>query len=108
MRARPANVAVVVAPLIVLWMGVATHQWFVEDEWDNIAAAREVFRPYLIIHGAIDDFIQPSNAEQVYEFANEPKKLWLVPGANHSDSDEVAPEDYADHISCWVDQSCVQ
>ena len=33
MRARPANVAVVVAPLIVLWMGVATHQWFVEDEW---------------------------------------------------------------------------
>ena len=33
MRARPANVAVVVAPLIVLWIGIATHQWFVEDEW---------------------------------------------------------------------------
>lgn len=82
--------------------------WFVEDAWDNIAAAREVYRPYLIIHGAADDFIQPSHAEAVYEFANDPKKLWLVPGAGHADSDEVAPEDYADHISCWVDQSCVE
>lgn len=80
--------------------------WFVEDEWDNVAAARQVFRPYLVMHAAEDDFVQPSNAEVVYSFANEPKRLWLVPGANHDTSPDVAPDDYRDHVRCWVDQNC--
>lgn len=80
--------------------------WFTEAEWDNVAAAREVRVPYLVQHGAEDDFIRPSHAEAVYAAANDPKKLWLVPGADHDTVLEVAPEPYAASLACWIEQSC--
>jgi fermentation-respiration switch protein FrsA (DUF1100 family) len=80
--------------------------WMLADEWDNLAAAAEVQVPYLVIHGDSDTYIQPSHAEAVYAAANDPKKLWLVPGADHAEADEVDPAAYAENVSCWVEQSC--
>lgn len=80
--------------------------WFTEHTWDNLSAAAEVRVPYLVQHGAEDDFIDPSHAEAVYAAANEPKKLWLVPGADHDTVLEVAPEAYAESLACWIAQGC--
>lgn len=80
--------------------------WFVEGEWDNAAAATRVHVPYLVQHGALDDYVRPSHAEAVYAAANEPKRLWLVPGADHDAVLDVAPEDYAAMLACWIAQSC--
>ncbi len=82
--------------------------WMLEEEWDNAAAAAEVTSPYLIIHGAEDDFIQPSHAEIVYASANDPKRLWLVPGADHADAPFVAPEEYGENVTCWIAQTCLE
>jgi dipeptidyl aminopeptidase/acylaminoacyl peptidase len=43
-------------------------------------------RPLLIIHGADDDVVPPSDADELYAAAKEPKQLWLVEGAAHGDT----------------------
>lgn len=80
--------------------------WMLEEEWDNAAAAAEVTVPYLVVHGDSDTFIQPSHAEAVYAAANDPKRLWLVPGANHAEAPFVAPDEYRETITCWIAQTC--
>jgi pimeloyl-ACP methyl ester carboxylesterase len=82
--------------------------WMVEDTWDNAEAASRVTRPYLIVHGAEDTYIQPEHAEEVYARANEPKRLWLVPGADHADASDVDPDGYAAQVTCWVAQDCAE
>lgn len=80
--------------------------WLLEDEWDNAAAASRVQVPYLVIHGAEDDYVQPGHARIVYDAANDPKKLWLVPGADHAEADLVDPEAYGENVDCWIEQTC--
>ncbi|MFZ5481247.1 MAG: alpha/beta hydrolase [Myxococcota bacterium] len=80
--------------------------WMLEDEWDNVSAAAAVPSPYLIVHGAEDTYVQPSHAEEVYAAANDPKRLWLVPGADHAQADVVDPGEYAANVTCWVAQTC--
>lgn len=80
--------------------------WMLADEWDNAAAAADVHVPFLVIHGAEDTYIQPGHAEAVYAMANDPKKLWLAPGAGHADSDLVDPEAYRENVACWIEQTC--
>jgi hypothetical protein len=80
--------------------------WLLADEWDNTIAAAQVTVPYLVIHGDSDTYIEPENAQLVYAAANDPKSLWLVPGADHAEADLVDPEAYRDHVRCWIDQSC--
>lgn len=82
------------------------NEWMLADAWDNVAAAREVDAPYLVIHGDSDTYIQPSHAAAVYAAANDPKKLWLVPGADHAEADEVDPDAYRENVTCWIEQTC--
>jgi len=53
----------------------------------------------LFIHGLADDYVAPENSILLYERASEPKELWLVPGAKHVESLDVAPEEYARRVS---------
>ena len=59
--------------------------WLYKNPFDNAGAVRRQDAPVLIMHGSIDDYISPDHAVAVYDQAREPKKLWLVPGANHGD-----------------------
>ncbi|MBT9149180.1 MAG: hypothetical protein DDT27_01260 [Dehalococcoidia bacterium] len=40
-------------------------------------------RPLLMIHGENDDLIPPSHAQRLYEKAEEPKELVMIPGGEH-------------------------
>ncbi len=80
--------------------------WMLEQEWDNTVAAANVHVPYLVVHGDADTFIQPGHAEAVYAAANDPKELWLVPGADHAETPTVAPEEYQARVTCWITQAC--
>ncbi|MFO0961115.1 MAG: alpha/beta fold hydrolase, partial [Isosphaeraceae bacterium] len=51
-------------------------------------------RPWLMIHGAKDNYIVPEIAEELFRHAREPKESWIVPGARHNRCREVAPEEY--------------
>lgn len=53
-------------------------------------------RPVLIMHGTRDAIVDPAMAHRLYEAAGEPKKLWLIEGADHYGAfqdrlDESAP-----------------
>ena len=88
-------------------MALALPQgWMLADEWDNVGAAADVNVPFLVIHGDSDTYIDPSNAEEVYAAANDPRKLWLVPGADHAEVDVTDPEAYAENVACWIAQTC--
>ncbi len=42
--------------------------------------------PLLIIHGSADEVIPPHHAEALMARAREPKTLWLIPGAGHTEA----------------------
>jgi pimeloyl-ACP methyl ester carboxylesterase len=62
----------------------------------NIEAAvsRLSPRPWLLIHGERDAYIGPEIAREFFEFAREPKEMWIVPEAKHNRCRECAPEAY--------------
>jgi fermentation-respiration switch protein FrsA (DUF1100 family) len=51
-------------------------------------------RPVLLIAGTADRLVPPSMTERLYQFAREPKSLWLVHGADHGEYAAVAPVEY--------------
>lgn len=84
--------------------------WFLEESFDNAGDIGLVDAPVLVMHGAADDYIMAeAHAWEVYEAANDPKYLWLVPGADHSEIPDVAPEEYEAHLECWIEDyaSCL-
>ncbi len=51
-------------------------------------------RPVLLIYGALDDYIPPGSADQMFQAACNPKELWIVPGAGHGGYAQAAPGEY--------------
>jgi pimeloyl-ACP methyl ester carboxylesterase len=51
-------------------------------------------KPISIVHGAKDPYINAENSVWNFNAAQNPKSLWMVPGAGHGDSSEHAPAEY--------------
>ena len=58
------------------------------------AIGRIAPRPVFLIHGGRDVYIDTSQAEALFQRAQEPKQLWIVPGARHNRSVVHAAEAY--------------
>jgi fermentation-respiration switch protein FrsA (DUF1100 family) len=58
-------------------------------------------RPIFFIHGKKDGYIGPDQAVRIYEQAQEPKFIWIVPKAKHNRSIEVVPELYAERTTAF-------
>jgi len=76
--------------------------------WDPVpvppadAAAKIAPVPLLIVHGDQDGYFPVEHATQLYEAANEPKELWIVPGFGHAESAAAADGALLDRIGRWV------
>ncbi len=68
--------------------------------------ARIAPRPILLIHGAVDDYIPPSNMRALYAAAvtapNARVSTWLVPGAKHAQSFHVMGMAYVDRVVAFL------
>ena len=79
--------------------------------WDPVpvppadAAAQIAPVPLLIVHGDQDGYFPIEHATQLYEAANEPKELWIVPGFGHAES--AAGAELLDRIGNWVTEAVV-
>ena len=51
--------------------------------YDMLAAVREYRRPTLIVHGSDDDVVPVEDAHRLHEAAGEPRRLEIIPGADH-------------------------
>ncbi|MDF5711085.1 MAG: alpha/beta fold hydrolase [Nostoc sp. S4] len=60
--------------------------------------------PVLFIHGVADAAVPSFMSQKLYAAAPEPKKLLLVPGANHNDTAVVAGSEYLQSVDSFVQQ----
>ena len=61
--------------------------------------------PLLLMHGLKDETISPADSEAIFAAAGEPKELWLIPGAEHSDGATAAPDEYRHRIVAFFDDN---
>ncbi len=71
--------------------------------------ANRPWMPILLIHGDADGHVPAWQSQRVYELIRDPERpertaLWLVPGAEHLQSLEVAPEAYVQRTLDWFDR----
>ncbi len=55
-------------------------------------------RPLLMIHGKADTYIKEDMTTRLFEFAQQPKELWLVENAKHNQALQVAGEEYRQRV----------
>jgi uncharacterized protein len=72
---------------------------FRADAVNPAAAATRIHAPVLVIHGADDRETPPAHSERVYAALAGPKKLVLVPGADH---DNALTADTWRQIDDWI------
>lgn len=60
-------------------------------------------RPLLMIQGGSDTYIKPEMALSLYKRVRQPKELWVVDGAKHNQSLQVAGAEYAARLVSFFD-----
>lgn len=58
----------------------------------------DIRAPLLVLSGTHDDRTTPAETKAMFDRAREPKSLWLVEGAPHSDLEAFAPEQYRQQV----------
>jgi len=52
----------------------------------------------LVIGGDIDPVVPATMSQQLYQAAQQPKRLWIVPGAVHGNYLNAAPHEYPQRL----------
>jgi fermentation-respiration switch protein FrsA (DUF1100 family) len=83
-------------------------RWLVSQKFDSIDKIAEIHMPVLIVHGSADQFVDPRFSQQLFQAAQGPKTLLLVPGGNHNNSMNLGREAYARAIQALLDARAPQ
>ncbi len=76
--------------------------WLVGAEYNLADRLREVRLPVLVIHGDRDSLVPLQLGQAVFETANSPKDLYIVPGADHNDLVRIGGAPYFERIRRFV------
>jgi dipeptidyl aminopeptidase/acylaminoacyl peptidase len=77
---------------------------FKAREVSPLEAVQHVHKPILFIHGTDDSRIRTDYSKALYERANEPKELLLVPEADHTDLLNVGGSEYEQRIVAFFEK----
>jgi fermentation-respiration switch protein FrsA (DUF1100 family) len=55
------------------------------DRYENDKKMKNIHAPLLIVNGARDGLIPPSQGRRLYDLANEPRQFYSIPGRGHND-----------------------
>lgn len=77
---------------------------FKANEVSPVDAVQHVHVPIFLLHGTEDNLIKYNYSEKVFDAANDPKDLWLIPGARHHDMMEVGGEEYTRRITDFFEK----
>jgi len=83
------------------YFGLPVH-WLISARFPLSDKMKRVHAPVLIIHGEQDEVIPVELGRQVFEAANEPKSLYLVPGAGHNDCYLVGGSVYFSRLNQFI------
>lgn len=56
------------------------------DRLENVKKIKNIHVPLLIVNGAMDQLVPPTDGRHLYELANEPKEFHSLPGRGHNDA----------------------
>lgn len=73
-------------------------RWLLSQKFDSIDKIGSIGMPLLVVHGLDDRFVPPRFSEQLFDAAQQPKALLLVPGATHNNSMSLAGKRYRQAI----------
>ena len=76
--------------------------WRPKVPYDNLGKIDKVKVPVLIIHGTDDEIIPVDMGRRVFTAANEPKELYLIPGAHHNDTYLVGGRAYFERLQAFI------
>ena len=54
-----------------------------KDKYDVVEEVKRIKVPIIFIAGELDDICSPELVREIFDSANEPKKLTLIPGIGH-------------------------
>ena len=77
-------------------------RWLVSQKFDSIDKIAEVHMPLLIVHGTADQFVSPRFSQELFQAAQEPKHLLMVPGGNHNNSMNLGRQAYNQAIQALL------
>jgi fermentation-respiration switch protein FrsA (DUF1100 family) len=76
--------------------------WRPKVPYDNLGKIDKVKVPVLIIHGTDDEIIPVDMGRRVFAAVNEPKELYLIPGAHHNDTYLVGGRAYFERLQAFI------
>ncbi|KPC39552.1 Bem46 protein [Pseudomonas amygdali pv. morsprunorum] len=78
-------------------------RWLLSQKFDSLDKIADIHMPVLIVHGTEDRYVPARFSEQLFEAAQEPKKLILVPGGTHNNSMQIGQPAYSRAIRTLLD-----
>lgn len=79
-------------------------RWFMDVDFNLAKKVRALHVPLLVIHGGQDSIVPMALGRQVFEAAPEPKRWYLVSGADHNDVPFVGGELYFRAIDTFLQE----
>lgn len=83
---------------IYWWLPVRA---LVIDSYETRHFIKSVTAPLFILHGEIDDVVPTAMGRKVFELANEPKEMVVLPGAGHNNHWQFGS---LEAINAWIDR----
>ena len=69
-------------------------RWLLSQKFDSLGKIADIDLPLLLVHGLDDRYVPPRFSQALFEAAQQPKTLLLVPGASHNNSMSLAGQRY--------------
>jgi uncharacterized protein len=92
-----------IAPIAMHWA-----KWIVHVDPNELrpvdVIGRIAPRPVLVTHGTLDEIVPLRHAYTLFKAAEEPKELWIVPGAHHVEARDQDPDGYFERIERFLGQ----
>lgn len=77
--------------------------WLLTNRFDSKSKVRSLSLPLLLIHGTGDLTVPAEMSQRLYEIASPPKKLFLVPDADHTNVASLSGESYLQTIRNFIE-----
>jgi uncharacterized protein len=62
-------------------------------------------RPILLTHGVLDEIVPVRHVHTLFQAAEEPKELWVVPDARHVGARDIDPDLYFGRVEGFLKQA---
>jgi fermentation-respiration switch protein FrsA (DUF1100 family) len=85
------------------WLCDWTKGWNF-TEASSLKQVKKSSLPMLFIHGEKDDYVPTWMVHELYKAKEEPKEIWVVPGADHATSYKLNKEEYTQKVKQFTEK----